>query len=72
MQTPDIAAMSLSEIMSRWPATIRLFLDLRLLCVGCPIAPFHTISDACREHSMDEARFLDDIKREIGSKEDPP
>ena len=64
--------MSMDEIMRAWPGTIRVILQHRMLCVGCPIAPFHTISDACREHSVDEALFLDDIKREIGSREDPP
>lgn len=64
--------MSMDEIMRAWPGTIRVILRHRMLCVGCPIAPFHTISDACREHGVDEALFLDDIKREIGSKDDPP
>ena len=26
------------DVMSRWPATIRVFLDFRMGCVGCPIA----------------------------------
>jgi hybrid cluster-associated redox disulfide protein len=64
--------MSMDEIMRAWPGTIRVILRHRMLCVGCPIAPFHTISDACQEHGVDEALFLDDIKREIGSKDDPP
>lgn len=52
MQTPEIATMSLAEIMSRWPPTIRLFLDRRMHCVGCPIAPFHTVVDAAEEHGL--------------------
>ena len=46
------------DVMSRWPATIRVFLDFKLSCVGCPIASFHDIDDACREHSIDRDRFL--------------
>lgn len=64
--------MSMDEIMRAWPGTIRVILRHRMLCLGCPIAPFHTISDACREHGVDESLFLDEIKREIGSKNDPP
>ena len=64
--------MSMDEIMRAWPGTIGVILRHRMHCVGCPIAPFHTISDACREHGVDEALFLDDIKRVIESKEDPP
>lgn len=43
-----------------------------MLCVGCPIALFHTISNACWEHDVDESLFLNEIKREIGSKNDLP
>ena len=46
------------DVMSRWPATIRVFLDFRLSCVGCPIASFHDVDDACREHGIDRDAFL--------------
>lgn len=46
------------DVMSRRPATIRVFLDFKLGCVGCPIASFHDIDDACREHGVDRERFL--------------
>jgi len=45
--------LTVSEIMRRWPATMRLFIDRRLLCVGCPIAPFHVLTDVAREHGTD-------------------
>ena len=28
------------EVMTAWPATIRVFLDFRMGCVGCPISGF--------------------------------
>jgi hybrid cluster-associated redox disulfide protein len=46
------------DVMGRWPATIRVFLDFKLSCVGCPIAGFHDIDDACREHGIDRDAFL--------------
>lgn len=51
---PDIR---LSEIMSRWPATIDVFLEFEMLCVGCIVAQFHTIADTCQEHGVNEALF---------------
>ena len=42
------------DIMRRWPATIRVFLDYRTQCVGCPIACFHTVDDACCEHALSD------------------
>ena len=46
------------DVMTRWPATIRVFLDFKLSCVGCPIASFHSIEDACREHGIDAGNFM--------------
>ena len=46
------------EVMTRWPASIRIFLDFKLGCVGCPIASFHSIEDACREHRIDHGSFV--------------
>lgn len=51
------------DVMRRWPATIRVFLDYRMRCVGCPIGCFHTIDDACREHGADRETFLADLRR---------
>jgi hybrid cluster-associated redox disulfide protein len=44
--------LDVAEIMRRWPATIRVFLDRNMSCVGCPIAPFHTLVDAAAEHHL--------------------
>lgn len=45
--------LTVGEIMSRWPATIGVFLRYRMNCVGCPISGFHTLVDACDEHELD-------------------
>ena len=52
---------SVDDLMRRWPATIRVFLDYRMHCPGCPIACFHTVDDACREHDADPEGFLADL-----------
>ena len=49
--------MSVDEIMRRWPATIRVMIRHRMLCIGCPIGIFHTVADAAAAHAMDEAGF---------------
>ena len=59
---PLLDDMSMDEIMREWPATIRVVLDHGMLCVGCPIASFHTIDDAVREHSLDGDSFRHDIE----------
>ena len=54
--------MTMDAIMREWPATIRVILDHGLLCVGCPVASFHTLSEAAREHSVDESSLFSDIR----------
>ena len=54
------------DIMRRWPATVRVFLDYRMGCVGCPIAAFHTVNNSCREHGVDAATFLTALRRRAG------
>jgi hybrid cluster-associated redox disulfide protein len=46
------------DVMSRSPQAIRVFLRFKMRCVGCPIACFHTVDDACREHGVDREAFL--------------
>jgi hybrid cluster-associated redox disulfide protein len=46
------------DVMRDEPSTIRVFLDFKMRCVGCPIACFHTVDDACREHGVDRDHFL--------------
>ncbi|WP_264484391.1 hypothetical protein [Mesorhizobium sp. PAMC28654] len=36
-----------------------------MLCVGCPIAPFHTISEAAREHGLNEESLRFDLQAAI-------
>lgn len=49
--------LTLDEIMNAWPATIRVLLRYRMLCIGCPIAKFHTVVDAAHEHKADLEEF---------------
>ncbi len=53
--------MTVDEIMRRWPATIRVFIRYKMLCIGCPIGIFHTIGDACEAHRLDEESFSREI-----------
>lgn len=52
---PDLP---LEELMTLWPGTVAVFVRHKMLCVGCLVAPFHTVSDACREYGLNEEVFL--------------
>jgi hybrid cluster-associated redox disulfide protein len=62
LENPDLA---LSDLMTRWPETISVFLGHRMLCVGCMIGPFHTVVDACDEYHLDEDVFRRDLAAAI-------
>lgn len=59
---PDLP---LSELMTHWPSTVSVFLRHGMLCVGCLIAPFHTITDACDEYHLDEDAFIAELRHAI-------
>jgi hybrid cluster-associated redox disulfide protein len=58
--------MTVDQVMHRWPATMRVFMDFQLGCVGCPIAPFHSVEDASREHRIDGDAFLAALRSVVG------
>ena len=53
--------MTVDEIMRRWPATIKVMIRNKMLCIGCPIGMFHTVSDACEAHRLDEEEFSKEL-----------
>jgi hypothetical protein len=36
-----------------------------MMCIGCPITPFHTVIDACAEYNLDEAAFRAELRAAI-------
>ncbi len=53
------------DVMRAVPETIRVFLEFRMGCVGCPIGGFHTVDDACREHGVDREIFLNALRTTV-------
>ena len=54
--------MPVDTIMRRWPTTVRVFMKHRMLCIGCPIGPFHTVTDACLAHAVAEESFVHELE----------
>lgn len=50
--------MTVDHVMGRWPASIRVFLDFKMKCIGCPIATFHSVAEASCEHDIDAEILL--------------
>jgi len=69
MPRPDIddPDLPLADLFHAWPEAAPVFLEKRMLCPGCPIAPFHTVIDACAEYRLDEQDFRKELRRAAGS-----
>lgn len=58
LDDPDLP---LADLMTEWPQTASVFLNHKMLCVGCLISPFHTIVDACAEYHLDQDEFVAEL-----------
>lgn len=66
----DNVDMPLLVLFDRWPAVVAVFLSHRMLCFGCPVAPFHTVVDACHEYGLDEAAFRRELHAALSTWQD--
>jgi hybrid cluster-associated redox disulfide protein len=51
------------DVMRDFPSTIRVFLDFHMNCVGCLIAPFHTVHDSCQAHHIETEAFVTALEK---------
>ncbi len=65
---PDLP---LAEIFRRWPEVAPVFWRHGAACVGCPIAPFHTVTDTCAEYRLDPAAFRAELRAAAGATPPP-
>jgi hybrid cluster-associated redox disulfide protein len=62
----SITAESLvQDVIECHPETIAVFAQHGLQCVGCYIAPYHTLTDTAREYAMNIDPLLGDLNRAI-------
>jgi hybrid cluster-associated redox disulfide protein len=51
--TPTVVLnMLVSDVLAASPAAARVFVERGMGCVGCPFAPFETVSEAAREYGI--------------------
>lgn len=69
MQRPHLANLTVSEVLSRWPQTIPVFLRHRMACIGCTMAPFETLADVAAIYGLQLPQFLGELQHTIQSME---
>jgi len=65
--TPPAAPVELADnlqaTLDRGPATLRVFVDHRMACPGCTMAPFETVADAADAYALPREELLADLRR---------
>ncbi len=64
--SPEI---TIKELLDCHPQLLQLFMDLGLMCPGCPAEAFHTLMEVAREYHLDLDQLLQSIDKVIGDKE---
>jgi hybrid cluster-associated redox disulfide protein len=49
-------------VLDEYPATVPVFLRWRMQCVGCPMARFESIAEACTIYQRPLGRFLNELR----------
>ena len=65
MRYEAFSDLCVAEIMNRWPATIAVFIDFNMHCIGCPIGAFHTLVDAAVEPAVPVEQLAAEIATAI-------
>jgi hybrid cluster-associated redox disulfide protein len=59
------ATNTIADLLAAHPSAARVLVDHRMHCVGCDIAPFETIGDACAIYGINSGEFFADLRRAI-------
>lgn len=66
MNAPLLASnQTVGEVMRRYPQTVRVFMDLKLACVGCYLQEFCSLEYAARTHQVDLKVLLERLQEVI-------
>lgn len=63
-----IVTATVSEVIEKNPEAIRVFLQYKMQCVGCPFSVFHTLEIACAEHDIKIGGFLESLRNTVNKK----
>lgn len=64
-----IADMTVEDILTRWPETADVFGRHNMACVGCPVAPFYTVSEAAVVYKLAPSDFVAELERTIAGEQ---
>ena len=57
-----IGEMTVEDVLRRWPKTADVFGRHNMACVGCPVAPFYTVSEAAAVYKLSPSDFVAELE----------
>ncbi|HEX2980057.1 MAG TPA: DUF1858 domain-containing protein [Anaerolineaceae bacterium] len=63
MQNEISQEITIASLLSRWPEMIPIFLQHRMTCVGCTMAPYERLSDAMAIYGLDPETFMAELRQ---------
>ncbi len=67
MNSIKLAEITVKDLLDRYPRLMQTFMNMELLCVGCPAEGFHTLADVAQENHLDLNQLLQRIYKAIGN-----
>ncbi len=66
----QVANMTVSAVLNRWPQTADVFNQFNMACVGCPVAPYYSVTEAATVYKLAVDEFVAVLEKVI--REDSP
>jgi hybrid cluster-associated redox disulfide protein len=61
------AESNVDELISRYPSTVPVFVRHRMVCVGCEVARFETLAEACEIYHKPLEPLLADLQEAVAN-----
>ncbi|SMB88473.1 hybrid cluster protein-associated redox disulfide domain-containing protein [Thermanaeromonas toyohensis ToBE] len=62
--------MSITEVVSRYPQTVPVFMEHGMGCLGCVAARFENIEQGARAHGIDVDKLIEDLNKVVAEERD--
>ncbi|MBP8645668.1 MAG: DUF1858 domain-containing protein [Syntrophobacteraceae bacterium] len=57
--------MTVRELLRDHPSAMDVFIERKMLCVGCPAQAFHTLGDVVRLYGLDGESFMASLDQHV-------
>lgn len=57
-RSDQIANMTIKAVLDQWPQTAGVFNQFNMACVGCPVAPYYTVTEAATVYKLSVDEFV--------------